>query len=46
VDNIKMDLREAGWVIMGSIDLAKDKALVKAVMYFRVSLNFSELLTS
>jgi hypothetical protein len=40
VDNIKMDLREIGWVGMDWIDLAKDgdqwRALVNAVMNLRV----------
>jgi hypothetical protein len=40
VDNIKMDLREVGWVGMDWIDLAEDRdqwrALVNAVMNLRV----------
>jgi hypothetical protein len=40
VDNIKMDLREIGWIGMDWIDLAQDKdqwrALVNAVMNLRV----------
>jgi hypothetical protein len=40
VDNIKMDLREIGWVGMDWIDLAQDRdqwrALVNAVMNLRV----------
>jgi hypothetical protein len=39
-DNIKMDLREIGWVGMDWIDLAQDKdkwrALANAVMNLRV----------
>jgi hypothetical protein len=39
-DDIKMDLREVGWVGMDWIDLAQDrdqwKALVNVVMNFRV----------
>jgi hypothetical protein len=40
VDNIKMDLRETGWVVMNRIDLAEDRdqwrALVNMVMELRV----------
>jgi hypothetical protein len=40
VDNIKMDLREKGWVEMGLIDLAQDRgqwrAIVNTVMNLRV----------
>jgi hypothetical protein len=40
VDNIKIDLREIGWVGMDWIDLAQDKdqwrALVNTVMNLRV----------
>jgi hypothetical protein len=40
VDNVKMDLRETGWVGMDWIDLAQNRdqwrALVKAVMNLRV----------
>jgi hypothetical protein len=40
VDNIKMDLREIRWDIMGWIDLAQDsdqwRALVNTVMNLRV----------
>jgi hypothetical protein len=40
VDNIKMDLREIGWVGIDWIDLAQDsdqwRALVNAVMNLRV----------
>jgi hypothetical protein len=40
MDNIKMHLREIGWVGMDSIDLAQDKdrwrALVNTVMNLRV----------
>jgi hypothetical protein len=41
MDNIKMDLRDIGWVRMDRIDLAEDKdqwsVLVNAVMNLRVS---------
>jgi hypothetical protein len=40
VDNIKMDLRDIGWVDMDWIDLAQERdqwrALVKTVMNLRV----------
>jgi hypothetical protein len=40
VDNIKMDLSDIGWDVMGWIDLAQDKdqwrALVNTVMELRV----------
>jgi hypothetical protein len=40
VDNIKMDLRETGWIGMDWIDLAPDtdqwRALVNTVMNLRV----------
>jgi len=39
-DNIKMDLREVGWAIMGCIDLSQDRdslqALVNVVMNLRL----------
>jgi hypothetical protein len=40
VDNIKMDLREIGWDVVGWIELAQDRdqcrALVNTVMNLRV----------
>jgi hypothetical protein len=40
VDNIKMDLREIGWGVMGWIDPVQDgnqwRALLNTVMNFRV----------
>jgi hypothetical protein len=40
VDNIKMDLREIGWDVVGWVDLAQDRdhwrALVNTVMNLRV----------
>jgi hypothetical protein len=40
VDNIKIDLREIGWDVVDSVDLAQDRdqwrALVNTVMNLRV----------
>ena len=49
-DNIKMDLQEAGWRVMDWIVPAQEterwRALVIAVMNFRVSYNAGNFLTS
>jgi hypothetical protein len=49
-DNIKMDLQEVGYGDIDWIELAQDKgrwrALVKAVMNYRVSLNDGNFVTS
>jgi hypothetical protein len=49
-DNIKMDLREAGWGGADWIDLAQDRdrwrALVYTVMSLRVSYNAGNFLSS
>jgi hypothetical protein len=48
-DNIKMDIREVGWVGMDWIELAQDRnrwrALVNAVMNLRVPQNAGNFLT-
>jgi hypothetical protein len=50
VDNFKIDLREIGWNGVDWIDLAQDRdqwrALVNAVMDFRVPLNAGNFLSS
>jgi hypothetical protein len=50
VDNIKMDLREIGWVGMDWIDLAEDRdqwrALVNTVMNRQVSQNVGKFLSN
>jgi hypothetical protein len=47
-DNIKIDLKKIGWGDVDWIDLAQDRnqwrALMKALMYFRVLLNIRILL--
>jgi hypothetical protein len=49
VDNIKIDLREIGWVCMDSIDVAQDsdqwRALVITVMKLRFPLNAGKFLS-
>jgi hypothetical protein len=49
-DNIKMDLREIGWIGKGWIDLAQDRdqrrALVNTVMNHRVLKNVGKFLSS
>jgi hypothetical protein len=50
VDNIKIDFREIGWVVMDWIDLAQDRdkwrALVFTVMNLRVPENVRNFLST
>lgn len=49
-DNIKMDIQQARWREMGWIDVVQNRdrrrAFVNAVLYFRVSLNAGNFLSS
>jgi hypothetical protein len=49
-DNIRMDLREIGWIGMDWIDLAQDRdqwrALVNTIMNLQVPYSFGKFLSS
>jgi hypothetical protein len=46
VDNIKMDLRETGWVGMDWIDLAQDGDQWRALVNMVMNLGFHKILLS